>query len=456
MPQGGQPYDDGMGPLDVSSILPQQAGPQPQPKPPNDKRQWLKLAALLPAAMKGGPGAVEGLLQGYQQAAATQQQQATADAATRRQTMLDTRAGEAQAFNQQQALAQQVERQQAARSGLVKEFSTAMLSPDLEDDEAVRALISLYESRGRELQMRPGTFEAAAMQMAKPSRLERTAAQRKVDGLRTQFGVANWQQEAAKFKHELPGGRLVSLDELLSMAGMPRQEGAPTAQTPQILPDVPLDRQHAQAIASGNEPLAKLIEQALSRQDATRRDPQRLPLQITVGGSGLTPTQITAAGGLRDDYRTQSKDFFAARDGYERVLASAEDPSPAGDVALLYGYMKLLDPNSVVRETEFATAARTGSLPQQIQAAAQRVVNGQRLTGEQRADFLNRARTLFGRAQARQNSRKQQYQGMATRAGVPSELVVVDDAPVDESVLGGPAPAPAGGGGSPADPLGIR
>lgn len=202
-----------------------------------------------------------------------------------------------------------------------------------------------------------------------------------------------------------------------------------------ILADVPLDRQHAAAVAAGDIDLAKQIEQAMTQQDATRRDPPRQPIQITVGDSGLTQPQLTTAAGLRDDFRTESKDFYASRDGYERMLSAATDPTPAGDVALLYGFMKLLDPNSVVRETEFATAAKTGSLPQQIQATAERVVNGQRLTSEQRNDFISRAKGLFGRAQNRQNVRRTNYQRIARQSGVPADLVVQDEPPVDESVI---------------------
>ena len=38
-------------------------------------------------------------------------------------------------------------------------------------------------------------------------------------------------------------------------------------------------------------------------------------------------------------------------------------PDAAGDMALIFSYMKMLDPNSTVREGEYATAQDAGSIP---------------------------------------------------------------------------------------------
>lgn len=169
MPQGGQPYDDGLGPLDVSSILPQQAGPQPQQKPQTDKRQWLKLAALLPAAMKGGPGAVEGLLQGYQQAAMQQQQQGQQQAQEQRLQAGEQRAGQELDLQRQRLEADVRQRQDAARAKLMEDFAARL--PEVTNDADARALAAEFEAIGQSAGMRPGTFERQAMIAATPDRL---------------------------------------------------------------------------------------------------------------------------------------------------------------------------------------------------------------------------------------------------------------------------------------------
>jgi hypothetical protein len=59
---------------------------------------------------------------------------------------------------------------------------------------------------------------------------------------------------------------------------------------------------------------------------------------------------------LRDDFLKGSKVFVDTKDAYTRIQDSASDPSAAGDLALIFNYMKMLDPGSTVREGEFATA----------------------------------------------------------------------------------------------------
>jgi len=61
--------------------------------------------------------------------------------------------------------------------------------------------------------------------------------------------------------------------------------------------------------------------------------------------------------------------------------------------------MKMLDPGSVVRESEFATAANAAGVPDRIRNQFNRVRTGERLAEKQRADFLNQAGKIFTRSQ---------------------------------------------------------
>ena len=63
----------------------------------------------------------------------------------------------------------------------------------------------------------------------------------------------------------------------------------------------------------------------------------------------------------------------------------------AGDISLIYQYMKMLDPDTGVREGEYANAAQTGGLPERVVASYNKLVSGERLTDAQRADFVNQA-----------------------------------------------------------------
>ena len=87
-----------------------------------------------------------------------------------------------------------------------------------------------------------------------------------------------------------------------------------------------------------------------------------------------------------------------------RKVETAADGGPAGDLTLLFGFMKLIDPTSVVRESEFATAAATGSVPERLRGVINKVLSGERLTDTQRADFLQEARDIARETRADMNS----------------------------------------------------
>ena len=70
------------------------------------------------------------------------------------------------------------------------------------------------------------------------------------------------------------------------------------------------------------------------------------------------------------------------------ISASAEANTGAGDLALITTFMKMLDPGSVVRESEFAKAQDTAGLIGKLTATATKVQSGQILTPAQRKEFV--------------------------------------------------------------------
>jgi hypothetical protein len=123
---------------------------------------------------------------------------------------------------------------------------------------------------------------------------------------------------------------------------------------------------------------------------------------------GFTKRQREEAGKLRKDYEgsQSTKEFQKQSGAYGRVVSSADKASAAGDLALIFNFMKVLDPGSVVRESEFATAAgaraaltraeKDGTvIPAVVAQAVQRLETGQMLLPEQRNDFLTRAGMLY-------------------------------------------------------------
>lgn len=140
---------------------------------------------------------------------------------------------------------------------------------------------------------------------------------------------------------------------------------------------------------------------------------------------------------LRGEFKSLSSDFIKVRDSYNRVEASAKEPSAAGDLALIFNYMKILDPGSVVRESEFANAAATGSLGERFIAVGKKLAAGERLSPVMRKDFLNRARKLYKEQEKTHKKLSREYGKLSERYGVSPENVVTDFT-IDDTLSGEP------------------
>lgn len=120
------------------------------------------------------------------------------------------------------------------------------------------------------------------------------------------------------------------------------------------------------------------------------------------------------------------KDSNTVAQSVGRVFAAAEDASAAGDLALIFNYMKVLDPGSVVRESEFATAENAGSVPERIRAQYNKVLQGERLSEEIRADFVDRAGRLAREQQKQLETVNSRWSQIATDAGADPSLIIYD------------------------------
>lgn len=129
---------------------------------------------------------------------------------------------------------------------------------------------------------------------------------------------------------------------------------------------------------------------------------------------------------LRKNFEIQSKTYIDSRNAYNRILASAENPSPAGDMSLIINYLKILDPNSVVKESEFAMVAATGSYGERVRSSVAKLITGEKLSPAIRKDFLRRSKQLFGKQEDAQKLLRSEYDGVAERAGINKKDVTLD------------------------------
>lgn len=139
---------------------------------------------------------------------------------------------------------------------------------------------------------------------------------------------------------------------------------------------------------------------------------------------------------LRKEFTAQSKDFGIQTDAIGRIQASAKDPSAAGDLALIFSYMKTLDPGSTVREGEFATAQNAGGVGDRAISAYNKVLSGQRLSPDQRKDFVSRAKSIYDQSAKQHEKRVGEYSRIATRNNIDPADVIVDFSAVEPTANG--------------------
>jgi hypothetical protein len=137
---------------------------------------------------------------------------------------------------------------------------------------------------------------------------------------------------------------------------------------------------------------------------------------------------LDTAEGLRKEFVnnhvTKATQEVAA--SWDKMQRAAKTPSAAGDMALIYGFMKMNDPGSTVREGEFASAQNAGGVDSRVISLYNSVLNGQRLAPEIRADFLGQAKNMYAAQMGRFAPVRKAYASLAEKAGVDPNDVALD------------------------------
>jgi hypothetical protein len=112
------------------------------------------------------------------------------------------------------------------------------------------------------------------------------------------------------------------------------------------------------------------------------------------------------------------KAYGEMQSAYGQINDSLKAASPAGDLAAATKFMKLLDPGSVVRESELGMAmAASGALDRATNYAQLRI-SGEKLTPTQREDFAKLSRELFSTATTAYNAKRGEFEQMGTAYGL--------------------------------------
>lgn len=155
--------------------------------------------------------------------------------------------------------------------------------------------------------------------------------------------------------------------------------------------------------------------------------------KLTTKESGiLTPKDARE---IESKYRQElvpyTKQMNEVDTSYRKIKNISAKPSPAGDMSIIYNYMKMQDPGSTVRETEFANAERAKSwfdsvgVPNAVRLAYIKATKGEGLLPEQRVDFVNQAKNLYDSQYESYNNMVQPYKTLADQSGLNFENIAL-------------------------------
>jgi len=110
---------------------------------------------------------------------------------------------------------------------------------------------------------------------------------------------------------------------------------------------------------------------------------------------------------LKNDFegRADVKKFYEAQSAYDQIQTALDNPSAAGSLAAATKFMKILDPGSVVRESELVMAMEASGKLDQFMNTFNRWKTGEKLTENQLADFKRTSGLLYSEAVKRFNQR---------------------------------------------------
>ena len=141
--------------------------------------------------------------------------------------------------------------------------------------------------------------------------------------------------------------------------------------------------------------------------------------------------------GLGKRFFSESKDFQTINDSIGRLVSGSEADNAAGDLAIVFSYMKMLDPGSVVRESEYATAENARGVPEGMRNIYNKLLTGERLSPEQRDRFVGLGRDLYGKQRSQHDARIDYYKDLSGKYGIDPAHVIQDFTGPTDKLLSG-------------------
>lgn len=133
------------------------------------------------------------------------------------------------------------------------------------------------------------------------------------------------------------------------------------------------------------------------------------------------------AQGLADDFRSEDaiKEFGDIQRGYANIATALE--TGAGDLTIVFSFMKMQDPGSTVREGEQATAANAPGVEGWVRDSYNNLLAGRAINATRRAELIEQAQVLYNNARQQYDGTVDFYTRRATEFGIDPQLVIPDN-----------------------------
>jgi len=154
---------------------------------------------------------------------------------------------------------------------------------------------------------------------------------------------------------------------------------------------------------TGNDDLIQLAGMVQNQKKAQAEEQkailerQKLEAELKAVPVEQQRKATTAESDLRKEFegKQEVKEFRSAERAYQAIASGAKDLTGSGAIAVIFNFMKSLDPTSTVREGEYATAKNAGGIPTWLSNIYNQSIDGNGLTPEMRDQFLETARQQY-------------------------------------------------------------
>lgn len=135
------------------------------------------------------------------------------------------------------------------------------------------------------------------------------------------------------------------------------------------------------------------------------------------GAANLGQKDFSNSLSLRKEFNSEPvyKGHQEIKSAWNTINVGLKQANPAGDLAAATKFMKLLDPTSVVRESELLLAMKATGALDKLYNYAQMRANGTLLTPKQRQEFGALANEFYQTATDQYNSKYNEYSDIAKR-----------------------------------------